>query len=43
MKNFASRARNLPLCARGVYYSGTRPEQKGPGDTAIGQKTHFLT
>ena len=38
---FAPRARKAALFAQGVYSYGTRPEQKGPLDAAIGQKTLF--
>ncbi len=41
--DFDSRARKAGLFEERVYSYGTRPEQKGPLDAAIGQKMHFET
>jgi hypothetical protein len=43
MRDFAPRARNPALFAKGVYSYGTRPEKKEPGDAAIGQKSYLET
>ena len=41
--DFEPRARKTAPFAEGVYSDGTRPEQKGPFDEAIGQKTYLET
>lgn len=40
IKSFVPRASNPALFTKGVYFNGTGPEQKEPGDTVIGQKTY---